>query len=233
MPRVRVVLVRPEAPANVGAVARVLRNTGLDELSLVQPGDWRTLECWRTAWGAHEVLEEARTWEGLAEALAGSVLSAGFSGRPEPGLPPLDVREVARQVAALPTGALACLVFGPETSGLSADERALCGRLARIPSHAAQPSLNLSHAVMVAAHEVFRASAPPPPTPPRWSTHEEKERLLDRLQEGLQALGALAPPHVEAYRRVWRALLHRLDLTPSEVRMIEHVAWRMRRVRPR
>ena len=56
-PGVRVVLVRPESPANVGAAARAVRNTGLHGLDLVEPGDWRTVECWRTAWGAHEVLE--------------------------------------------------------------------------------------------------------------------------------------------------------------------------------
>ena len=48
---VRVVLVRPETPQRRGA-ARVVRNTGLAGLDLVDPGDWRTVECWRTAWGA-------------------------------------------------------------------------------------------------------------------------------------------------------------------------------------
>ena len=43
--------------ANVGAVARVMSNTGLTRLVLVAPGDFRTVECWRSAWGAHDVLE--------------------------------------------------------------------------------------------------------------------------------------------------------------------------------
>ena len=44
MARVRVVLVRPETSANVGACARVVRNTGASGLDLVAPGDWRTVE---------------------------------------------------------------------------------------------------------------------------------------------------------------------------------------------
>ena len=52
-------LVRPETPANVGATARIVRNTGLATVALVSPGDWRNVECWRTAWGAHDLLEEA------------------------------------------------------------------------------------------------------------------------------------------------------------------------------
>jgi len=52
MARVRIVLVRPESAANIGACARVSRNSGAEGLDLVAaPGDWRTVECWRTAWG--------------------------------------------------------------------------------------------------------------------------------------------------------------------------------------
>jgi tRNA (cytidine32/uridine32-2'-O)-methyltransferase len=81
--RVRVVLVRPETPANVGACARVVRNTGAAGLDLVAPCDFRTVECWRTAWGAHEVLEQARVFDRLGSALEGALRRAGSrsSGR--------------------------------------------------------------------------------------------------------------------------------------------------------
>jgi tRNA C32,U32 (ribose-2'-O)-methylase TrmJ len=50
MPIVRIVLARPENPANVGAAARAIANAGLAGLDLVAPCDWRTVESWRTAW---------------------------------------------------------------------------------------------------------------------------------------------------------------------------------------
>ena len=152
---------RPETPANVGAVARVVRNTGLASLALVAPGDWRTVECWRTAWGAQDILEQTQVFPDLAAALAGAHYVAGLSGRRDAGVACLDVRELAAELAGLGSRELAALVFGPETSGLSLDELALCGRRVRIPSHPAQPSLNLSHAVMVVAYEVFRAARRP------------------------------------------------------------------------
>ena len=80
MARVRVVLVRPETSANVGACARVVRNTGASGLDLVEPSDFRTVECWRTAWGAHEVLEEARVFDQLDAALAGVSLAVALHG---------------------------------------------------------------------------------------------------------------------------------------------------------
>jgi tRNA/rRNA methyltransferase len=227
VPVVRLVLVRPGSPANVGACARIVRNAGLAGLDLVAPGDWRTVECWRTAWGAPEVLEQAREFPDLAAALAQSTYVAGLSGKRGP-TPVLDVREMAQEVAALAAEERAALVLGPETSGLTLEELALCGRWVRIPSHPDQPSLNLSHAAMVVAYEVYRAGHRPEPAPRR-ASHEEKERMLSLLREGLLASGALPPENTDGFFTEWRALFTRADLTPKEVRLLEHLARKLAR----
>ena len=82
MAAVRIVLVRPENSANVGAAARVVTNMGLAGLDLVSPGDWRTVETWRMAWRAEDTLEQARVFPALEEALTGAVYTAGLTGRP-------------------------------------------------------------------------------------------------------------------------------------------------------
>ena len=225
MPCVEVVLVRPAVPANVGATARIVRNTGLRGLALVEPGSWRGLDCWRTAWGAHEVLEQARVYLDLAAALEGASYVAAFSAR-EQEAAGLDVRELASEVVALADEERVALVFGPETSGLTLEELSLCGRHVRIPTHPGQPSLNLSHAVMIAAYEVFRASRPSESPTPR-VTHGEKEKLMELLREGLRAIGAVSGSGAESYLREWRGLLQRIDLTPKEVRFLEHAARKM------
>jgi tRNA/rRNA methyltransferase len=224
----RIVLVRPEAPANIGAVARIARNTGVARLVLVSPGDWRSVECWRTAWGAHELLEQAQVASSLAEAVADCRYVAALSGRRDHGVPSLDVREMAQELAARPADEPAALVFGPETSGLTQEEMAACGRRVLIPAHPDQPSLNLSHAVMVAAYEVFRAAPRPRPQGARLATHEEKEAMLGLLREGLLALGALPWENTDGYFREWHALFSRADLTPKEVRLLEHMARKMK-----
>ena len=228
---VRVVLVRPENAANVGAVARVVRNTGLGELRLVRPGDWRTLPCWRSAWGAHEVLEQARVFDSLPEALHDTSWAVAFSGRRDLDPPPADVRAAADEIAALDAAEAAALVFGPESSGLTFAEIADCGRRALIPSHPSQPSLNLSHAVMVAGYEVFRACSsrarPAEPAPEARVRHEDKEALLELLRTGLRNVGALPHEREEPVFRDWRALVQRIDLTPRELRLLEHLARRL------
>ncbi len=227
MARVRVVLVRPESPANVGASARVIRNTGGDGLDLVAPGDWRTLECWRTAWGAQDVLEATRVFPDLTAALQGTALAVALSARRGAGSASVDIREAAQEVASLGREETAALVLGPETSGLTNEELALCGRQARIPSHTAQPSFNLSHAVAIAAYEAQRALHRGAGQGSRRATHEEKERLLGLLKDGLLAIGALPRVNTDGRFDDWRALVHRTDITPRELKLLEHMARRM------
>jgi TrmH family RNA methyltransferase len=200
MARVRVVLVRPESAANVGASARVIRNAGGEGLDLVTPGDWRTVECWRTAWGAQDVLESAGVYPDLASALDGTALAVGLAGRRRAGLAPVDIRDAAAEISSLGRDEKVALVFGPETSGLSNEELARCGRRARIPSHPDQPSFNLSHAVAIAVYEV---------------------------QRGLTPKTALPRVNSDGHFRDWQALVHRADVTPRELKLLEHMARKM------
>ncbi len=227
MARVHIVLVRPESAANVGACARVVRNAGAEALALVRPGDWRTVECWRSAWGAQDVLEEARVFEELAPALAGSAAAYAFTRRRPREPHPLDVREAAAEIATLGRQESVALVFGPETSGLSNEEIGTCGRSVSIPSHPSQPSFNLSHAVAIAAYEVHRAGWRAHEERPRRATHDEKERLLDLLRPGLRALGALPQSNSGSYFADWRALVQRVDLSAKELKLLEHLARKM------
>lgn len=172
------------------------------------------------------MLEQARAFPDLAAALAGATYTVALSGKHPAGAPVLDVREMAGEVAGLAAGEEAALVFGPEAAGLTREELALCGRCATIPSHSDQPSLNLSHAVMVAAYEVFRGGRRPRPEARR-ATHAEKESMLGLLRAGLRAVDALPGTNTEGYFREWRAFFERVDLTPKEVRLLEHMARKM------
>ena len=234
MPRVRVVLVRPENAANVGACARLVKNAGLPGLYLVTPGDWRTVDCWRTAWGAQEVLEEARVFEELDQALEGVALALALSGRRGSGRAPLDIREGAEAIGALDADEEARLVFGPETNGLTNEEIACCGRQAAIPSDPAQPSYNLSHAVAIAVYEVHRARPGSRlPEIPRRATHDEKQQLLVLLREGLLEVEALPRVNTDGYFEDWQALVQRADLSARELKLLEHMARKMKAARPR
>src|SRR6185312_11175362 len=117
---VRVVLVRPRNPLNIGACARALANFGLSELVVVEPYEpvWKEA---RSAPGAETVLENARavaTWE---EAVKGCTILLGtssFHQRPfEQAV--IELPNMNRYLTAYPASAPVALIFGSERSGLS------------------------------------------------------------------------------------------------------------------
>ena len=70
-PRIRIVLVAPSHPGNIGAAARAMKNMALDDLVLVNPKQFPDAEATARASGADDVLEQARVVGSLSEALAG------------------------------------------------------------------------------------------------------------------------------------------------------------------
>ena len=138
-----------------------------------------------------------------------------------------DVRVASERIASLHDEETAALVFGPEASGLSNEEVRVCGRSAIIPSHPAQPSYNLSHAVAIVAYEVLRALHPRPQDSARRATHDEKQRLIGLLRAGLEGIRALPPNNADLCFDDWRELVQRSELTRRDLMLLQHAARKM------
>ena len=158
-------LVEPAGARNVGSVARLCANFGIDQLRLVAPR-CEPLSAEARQMAVHGVahLERAQIYPNLAAALADCRRVVAATGRLE--APPLALRPPGEALAWLlaPEGRTpgeppivdgAALVFGREDRGLSNDELLQAGCLLHIPAAAVYPSLNLSHAVAVALHHLW------------------------------------------------------------------------------
>jgi TrmH family RNA methyltransferase len=154
---VHVVLVRPRWASNLGAVARAMKNFGLQRLSLVDVRFSSWTEAWRLAVRAADVLEAAARHATLDDALAGARWVVGTTSTPPPGAAVLSPRDLP---AAVREHGGATLLFGGEQHGLYPDELRRCHAVATIASAPAQPSLNLAQAVCVFAAELFAGAAP-------------------------------------------------------------------------
>ncbi len=151
-------LVEPAGPLNVGSVARLCRNFGLEELRLVAPRcDHLGEEARRMAVKGLPLLQKAMVFPRLADALADCGRVVATSGRPEgEPLPLQDPDEALSWLLAGDQALPAALVFGREDRGLSNDELLQAGRLLQIPTPTPHGSLNLSHAVAVVLHDLHR-----------------------------------------------------------------------------
>jgi tRNA/rRNA methyltransferase len=224
LPRVAVVLSRTSHPGNIGAAARAMRTMGVTELVLVSPRHFPHDEATALAAGAADVLAGARVVPTLADALAGRVLTVGFSARGRDLAHPLrEWRELAPEAVAATAEGPVALVFGNETSGLSNAELLACQRHACIPADPAYPSLNLAAAVQVACYELALAASAwrAPQRPPRArATGADLEALHARVQAMLVASGFLDPREPGRADERLRRLAARLDLEKEEVAIL-------------
>ena len=219
---VRVVLVHPATPGNIGAAARALKTMGLNDLVVVRDAPFRDHpEARMLAHGALDVLEQARRVATLDEALEGVHWVVGTTHRRRSRFRdlvlPLD--EAARRVAAWSRTRRVALLFGREDRGLLDEEIARCRIVTTIPTADENPSLNLAQAVMVGAYEIFLAALPEiPELDPDLAEAPEIEALYQRIARSLlllefRPLGDDPESFLRSLRRVFRdAALERRDV---------------------
>lgn len=225
---IHIVLVSPRNPLNIGAAARAMANFGFAHLTVVAPYEphWREA---KSAVGAEDLLQSARKVDSLKEALAQCtlILGTGALTHRKPRQPAVALPALAPLVQdELNRGGHVALVFGPEKRGLTGADLSLCHRLVQIPTHAAQPSMNLGQAVAVCLYELATrltandsiaapASASERPLP---AHSADLERLADLIDQVMLAARYSPPSMREANRRDLRILLRRLALTRFDTR---------------
>ena len=235
----RIVLVEPAGPINVGSAARVMKNMGLHHLVLVNPQcDPTSPEAWHMAVHGQAVLAAAQVVNTLPEALVGCQRAVATTGRIHPQHHGLETPEQVlpwllslNPQVPLPTA----LIFGPEDRGLSNGELVYAQRWIRIPASDAYPSLNLAQAVAVCGYLLHRQATDPTvalaaPSPPPTAEAVDLAASLDQIDGFHQDLEAILLkigylyPHTAASRMAkLRQLLHRAEPNSQELAMLRGV----------
>ena len=125
---VRVVLVEPTHPGNIGSAARAMKTMGLCRLTVVTDRPVVTPESEALSGGAFDVVQKITVVSSLDEALRDVSFVAGTSARIRALDRPLyQPREgLSRVFSHTGNGEEAALVFGRESSGLTNDELSKC-----------------------------------------------------------------------------------------------------------
>jgi tRNA/rRNA methyltransferase len=227
---VRVILVEPKLAENIGAVARVLKNFGFSELYLVKPPALTEKMFW-VASHAEDVLRASTVVSNLDDAIAGSKLvvgttaKTGISASRHLRKPLFSPRELIAKVVD-GEGVLA-LLFGPEDRGLLNEELVHCDLLVSIPTSAAYPVLNLSHAVAIVLYELYelqeqQAFEPDSSMQPPLAAVADKERLFEHVSMFLEEIEYRAHKRARTMLML-RRLLGRAVLTAREVRTLRGI----------
>jgi TrmH family RNA methyltransferase len=226
------VLVEPVESGNIGASARAIKNMGFASLCLVRPPEVITEEAGWFAHNADDVLGSARTFNSLNGALEDKSLIVGITRRKgkKRGLV-LPVDEGMARVAEIACNNRVAILFGREQQGLHNHETDECGFLVSIPAGGQQPSLNLSHAVMIIAYELAKMDFRGRRTDdvPGLATYAEREMLYERMLGILELLD-----YTQRGRNIGRGVLvmikrflGRSRLTLGELKMLHGICERI------
>ncbi len=234
--RLRVVLLEPSHPGNIGAAARALANMGVGRLVLVAPRCAIAEEARTRAAGGAALLEQAELVPDLATAVAGCRLLIGASARQRSlAWPQWSPREAAAHAIAEARHGEVALLFGREDCGLSNEELQCCHAQLRIPSDERCSSLNLAMAVLLVSYELrlvaLDSSASLPAVPlEEAATAEQITDFHRHLEQTLLQIGFLNPTAPRQLLARLRRLFARTRLDGVEVSILRGVLSAVQRV---
>jgi TrmH family RNA methyltransferase len=230
----RVVLVSPRNPLNIGAAARAMSNLGFTHLRVVNPYEVAFQNA-KSAVNASYVLEQAEVFTNVADAVADCSLVVGTSAvGPRELQHPLRRLEyggqlIRQHLAAGP----AALLFGSEKYGLGNDDLSHCHWLMRIPTRRDHHSMNLGQSVAVCLYELIRSAeaASTQPVPSQPARAADIERITALLFEALEVSGYVKPKHDEGTSEKLRRMVRRMDLNAKDAEvwqgMVRQILWKL------
>ncbi|WXK61161.1 RNA methyltransferase [Parerythrobacter aurantius] len=221
------VLVRPQLGENIGKAARAMRNFGLTEMRLVAPRDgWPNPAAGPAAAGADDVLEQARVFETVADAVADCAHVYATTVRKRGVTKPVVTPEQAARAIHSGPGQSAIL-FGPERSGLETEDVALARAILTVPIDPEFGSLNLAQAVILCAYEWSKNAGLVQPTredllPP--APQEDLDGLVAHIEGMLEPKGYFMPAsRAAATRLTLRNVLTKPGWNHLEIRTLRGV----------
>ena len=154
----KIILVEPNGPINVGSIARLCSNFNVSELRIVSPNcDIYGLDSKKMAMKGISYLNNCMVYENLNNALLDCDLVLATYGRISLSKDEqqTSLQEVSQWIKKFKNIKNLAIIFGREDRGLSNDELLLAQKVFTIET-SNNPSLNLSHAVSIVLYELCK-----------------------------------------------------------------------------
>ncbi len=235
---IRIVLVEPTHPGNIGSVARAMKTMGLSRLVLVNPKKFPHYEATKLAAGAESVLLDAKVVATVDQAISDCTMVLGTSVRDrEVSWPTFSPKQSANQVADHLQVAdhQVAVLFGRESSGLSNTEMDLCQSQIRISANQEYSSLNLASAVQIIAYELrmvllssggdedSNCLTSPAKERLRSASKMQKDGHIKHLQKTLESLDFIKVKPPTVLMRKLTRLYSKANLTVEEIQILRGV----------
>ncbi len=216
------VLVEPETAGNIGASARAIKTCGFKKLILINPSEPKHVEAKWMAHQSEDILEQAKVFDTLEEAISDMRLVVGTTQRKRhfkfPFFTPEEISDVIEKNAIdFPV----CIVFGRERTGLTNEELTKCHIHSTIYSATTKPALNLSQAVMIYAYTFFKLQNVKD-SKYRYdlASKNELDIFYNHLQESITKVGFVPRDNMDNFITRFKRLFGRAMAEKRDVRLL-------------
>ena len=231
---INIILVEPMGAINLGSVARLCMNFGINELRLVSPRcKTKDINAKKMALKGNSILQNATQYKTLLEAISDCPRVIATCGRIDHGEIPLTNTETALKWAlSSPKDTPTAIVFGREDRGLTNEELLLANKVLTLKTSNLYQSLNLSHAVGIVLHELNRLNSNEQKSIIRSQNNPALPKQIDDFlkdsEDLLLEIGFLLEHTSDARMSKIRCLLQRAEVRSEEVSLIRGILRQVR-----
>ena len=157
----KIILIEPNGPLNVGSVARLCSNFDVEELRIVSPKcDIFSLEARKMALKGQKFLDRCKIFDSLEKAIFDCDLVLASCGRIDVSKDSLfdSSENIFNWILSFKKINNLAIIFGREDRGLTNNELLMANKTFNITTSQNNPSLNLSHAVSIVLYELNKLS---------------------------------------------------------------------------
>ncbi len=228
---IKIVLLRPFHPGNIGSAARAMKTMGLNRLVLVNPRQFPSDEATKMATSADDILKNALIVDDISEAIGDCSLVIASTARSRGyDLPILSPEKAARLLTQSACNTLkpqmVAIVFGPERTGLINQDLEYATHRVTIPASPDYSSLNLAAAVQTLCYEICKANQ-------LQSERNEATRLLpdaqamdlfyQHLETTLKETGFINKKHPGEVMKKLKRLFTRAEMDETELNIMRGI----------
>ena len=215
---ISIILMEPERPGNLGAVARIMKNFGFSRLVLINPRCApKDQEAIKRAKHGRDVLTNAIiTDENYLHKFNLLIGTSAIAGTDYNILRcPVTPREAAEKIKGI-RGNIGLLI-GREGPGLTNEEIGRCDFIVSIPASKKYPTLNISHALAILLYEIFQAQLVAKSVQGiELARQIEKTHLMKLFHEVLDTASFPSDYRKQIIVKVWKQVIGKSMLTKRE-----------------
>ena len=216
---ISVILVEPENPGNIGAIARAMANFGFKDLILINPQcNHLADEARNRAKWANKILENAKVTKDFNKTLKKfhtTIATTAILGTdyniPRSPVSPEQLTDIIKPKTNI------ALIFGRESAGLTNEEINITDFIITIPTSTKYPTMNLATSVAIVLYELSKKSKTKKTNEHiLLASKTEKDQVMKNMTDIINKTEFSTSSKKQTQKTIWKRIFSKSFLTKRE-----------------